>query len=348
MPEKMKAVFKSKAGPGASVCEVPIPKPTSHQVLVKVKATSICGTDVHIYNWDPWAAGRIKPPMIFGHEFSGEVVEVGAQVEHIAVGERVSAETHIPCGGCYQCRTGSMHVCKNLEILGVDRDGCFAEYIAAPEICCIKNDKTLPWEIASVQEPLGNATYCVSEGQVAGKSVAIFGDGPIGVFATGIARAYGATNLIVLGMQPFRLELMRKFGPDHVIDVTRTNARDAIMDATGGCGVDVVLEMSGAATAIHDGLAVVKRGGIFVAFGIPSKPVELNFAEEFIFKGLRLVAINGRRMFGTWYELGNLLNSGRLDIGHVITHTFALEGIDDAMALLNAGEIKAGKIVLKP
>lgn len=348
MAQTMKAVFKPKASQGAEVRQIEIPKITSHQVLVKVRATSICGTDIHIYNWDPWSAGRIKPPMIFGHEFSGEVVEVGAQVEHIKIGDHVSAETHIPCGGCFQCRTGKMHICRDLEILGVDRDGCFAEYIAVPEICCIKNDKSLPWEIASVQEPLGNATYCVSEAHVSGKTVAVFGDGPIGVFATGIAKAYGATNLIVLGMQEFRLDLMRKFSPDHVINVTRANSREAIMDVTKGEGVDVVLEMSGAPAAIHDGFSVVKRGGTFVAFGIPSKPLDLNFAEELIFKGVKVIAINGRKMFETWYEVSNLLNSGRLDIKHVITHTFPLEKIDDAMALLNAKEIKAGKIVLKP
>lgn len=348
MSMTMKAVRKASAGPGAEIIEAPVPKPTSHQVLVRVMATSICGTDIHIYNWDPWAARRIKPPLIFGHEFSGEVVEIGSQVEHIRVGDRVSAETHIPCGGCYQCRTGQMHICKDVEILGVDRDGCFAEYIAVPEICCIRNDRSLPWEIASVQEPFGNATYTVSESNVAGKSVAVFGDGPIGIFATGIARAYGATNLIALGMQPFRMELMKRYGADAVIDVSKTNPREAIADLTRGEGVDVVLEMSGAEPAIHDGLAALKRGGTFTAFGIPSKPVQLEFSEELIFKGVKLIAINGRKMFQTWYEVGNLLASGRVDVAPVITHQLPLTKIDEAMEMLNAREIRAGKIVLKP
>lgn len=348
MTGKMKAVQKQTAGKGAIIIDTPIPKPTSHQVLVRVRAASICGTDVHIYNWDPWAAGRIKPPMIFGHEFSGEVVEIGSQVERISVGDHVSAETHIPCGGCFQCRTGKMHICQNLEILGVDRDGCFAEYIAVPEICCIKNDKSLPWEVASVQEPLGNATYCVSKCNVAGKSVVVFGDGPIGIFAAGIARAYGATNLIVCGMQEFRLDLIRKYNPDHVINVTKQNPREVIADITHGEGADCVLEMSGAENALHHGLAVIKHGGTFAAFGIPSRPVQINLADEIIFKGIKILAIIGREMFGTWYEVANLLNSGRLDIRHVLTHTFPLEKIDDAMVLLNAPEIKAGKIVLKP
>lgn len=348
MQGTMKAILKQKPGVGAEVMEVPIPVPTSHQVLVRVRATSVCGTDVHIYSWDPWAAGRIKPPMIFGHEFSGEVVEIGSQVDHIVVGDHVSAETHIPCRGCFQCKTGNMHICQNLEILGVDVDGCFAEYVAVPEICCIKNDKSLSWEMASVQEPLGNATYCVSESHVAGKSVAIFGDGPIGIFAASIARAYGATKIIACGLQEYRLDLIRGFDPDHVINVAKTNPREAIMDITNGEGVDVVLEMSGAEKALHDGFAVIKRGGTFTAFGIPSKPVTLDLAEEVIFKGVRIIAINGRKMFGTWFEVANLLNSGRIDISPVLTHEFPLEKIDDAMALLTSDVIKAGKIILKP
>lgn len=348
MQGTMKAISKQKSAAGASLIEAPIPKPTSHQVLVKVRATSICGTDIHIYTWDEWSEKRIKPPMIFGHEFSGEVVEVGAQVEHIAVGDHVSAETHIPCGGCFQCRTGKMHVCKSVEILGVDRDGCFAEYIAVPEICCIKNDKSLPWNIASVQEPFGNAMYCVSESQVSGKSVAIFGDGPTGIFATAIARAFGATNLIVCGLQKFRLDLMRGFHPDHIVDVSKTDPRAAIRDITSGEGVDIVIEMSGAEKALHDGLAVVKRGGVFTAFGIPSKPVSLNWAEEVIFKGIKINAINGRKMFDTWYEVANILSSGRVDISSALTHEFPLEKFDEAFALVTSNDVKAGKIILKP
>ncbi len=199
-----------------------------------------------------------------------------------------------------------------------------------------------------MQEPLGNATYTVSASQVAGKSVAIFGDGPIGIFAAAVARAYGATTLIVVGMQPYRLNLLRGCKPDHIIDVTKEDARARIMDITGGGGVDVVLEMSGSPKAIHDGLYVVRRGGTFTAFGIPAKPVEIDFAEELIFKGVNLIAINGRIMFGTWVEVANLLNAKRIDIGPVITHEFPLEKIDTAMELLNAKEIKAGKIILKP
>jgi threonine 3-dehydrogenase len=348
MKSTMKAVQKEKAGPGAKVIEAPVPRPGPHEVLVRVKATSICGTDIHIYNWDPWAERRIKPPMIFGHEFGGEVVEVGPQVGHVKVGDHVSAETHIPCGGCFQCRTGKMHICKNLKILGVDRDGCFAEYAAIPEICCIKNDASLPWEVASVQEPFGNATYTVSESGVAGRTVAVLGNGPIGIFAVAIARVYGATTLISTGKHEVRLDLCRRYGADHVIDVTKQNVREAVMDITRGEGVDVVLEMSGAEDAIHDGLAVVKRGGTFTAFGIPPRPIKLELAEEMVFKGIKVLAINGRKMFETWCEVANLLNSGRVDVRPVITHTLPLEKMDEAMGMLTAKDKKAGKIVLKP
>lgn len=348
MAETMKAISKATKAAGATLIQAPVPKPTSHQVLVKVKATSICGTDVHIYKWDPWAAGRIKPPMIFGHEFSGEVVEVGSQVEHIKVGDHVSAETHIPCRACYQCRTGQMHICKDVKILGVDTDGCFAGYVAVPEICCIRNDRSLPWEIASVQEPFGNATYCVTESSVCGKSVAVLGNGPIGIFAAAIARVFGATTLIVTGKHKLRMDLCKHYGADHMIDVTKQDAREAIMDITKGEGVDVVLEMSGSEKSIHDGLAAVKRGGTFTAFGIPSRPIQLDLAEEVVFKGIRIIAISGRKMFETWYQVANLLGSGRVDVRPVITHELPLEKIDEAMAMLTAKEKKCGKIVLKP
>ncbi|MFH1652454.1 MAG: L-threonine 3-dehydrogenase [Pseudomonadota bacterium] len=343
----MKAVRKVEAGFGAKVVDVDIPKLSSHQVLVKVRAASICGTDGHIYRWNEWAAGRIKPPLTFGHEFSGEVVEVGNQVERIKVGDNASAETHIPCMGCKQCRTGRMHICQNVSILGVDRDGCFAEYVALPEICCLVNNKVLSWEVASLQEPLGNAVYSVRTADVSAKSVVIFGDGPIGIFATAISRLFGATKIIVVGMQQYRLEIIKKYNPDLVINARDENPIEIIEQATKGEGVDVVLEMSGAEDAFHQGLKVLSRGGKFIAFGIPSKPIHLNVADELIFKGVDMIAINGRKMFETWYEVANLLNSDRLDIKPVITHTFKLDEIDEAMKLLTGKEIKAGKIILK-
>ncbi|PIR20360.1 MAG: L-threonine 3-dehydrogenase [Deltaproteobacteria bacterium CG11_big_fil_rev_8_21_14_0_20_47_16] len=344
----MTAVRKMKPASGVSFETIPIPDVTSHGVLVRVKAASLCGTDLHIFHWDDWAASRIKTPMTFGHEFAGEVVEVGPQVESVKPGDHIAGETHIPCLNCYQCRTGQMHICNNLQILGVDRDGAFADYVMLPEVCCVKTDASIPWEIASIQEPFGNAVYAVSEANVVGKSVAVFGDGPTGVFAVAVARAFGATKIFAVGMQDYRLNLIRKFAPDVVINASETNPTDIILDATKGEGVDAVLEMSGAEPAIHAGFRVVKKGGVFTAFGIPSKPIGINFSEEIIFKGIRINGINGRKMFETWDQVANLLLSGRVDLKQVITHTLPLSKIEEAFELLTPGNIRAGKIVLKP
>lgn len=348
MPTTMTAVRKMRPEAGITFETLPIPEVTSHGVLVKVKAASLCGTDLHIYNWDDWAANRIKTPMTFGHEFAGEVVAVGDQAQRLKIGDHISGETHIPCFECYQCRTGQMHICNNLQILGVDRDGAFADYVMLPEICCVKIDNSLPWEIASIQEPFGNAVYAVSEANVVGKTVAVFGDGPTGVFAVAVARAFGAAKIFAVGMQEYRLDLIRRFAPDVVINAAKEDPVSIIMDATRGEGVHAVLEMSGAAPAIRAGFRVTQKGGIFTAFGIPSKPIEVNFAEDIIFKGIRINGINGRRMFETWEQVAGLLNTGRVDLRQAITHTMPLSKIEDAFELLTPGNIRAGKIVLKP
>lgn len=344
----MKAIAKLKAGPGLELTEVPAPPITSHRVLVKIKAASICGSDVHLFKWDDWAKEHLSPPRIVGHEGAGEVVEVGAQVEHLQVGDRVSLESHIPCLGCDRCRTGEMHLCRRLQTIGFEVDGCFAETIAMPELCCVKNPRDMPWEIASIQEPLGNAVYAVSESKVAGKQVAIFGDGPIGLFACALARTLGAVKIFACGASPYRMAIMKKLGPDFLFDVTKDNPVDLILEKTHGEGVDVVLEMSGAAKAIHDAFKVVRNGGVFTAFGIPSKPIEIDLAQEIILKGIKIIAIHGRKMFDTWKEMGNLLSSGRLDVSPVITHRFAFKDFAKAFALLTQNPIEAGKVILQP
>ena len=344
----MKTVAKLKAAPGLELTEVPTPKITSHRVLVQVKAASICGSDVHLFKWDDWAREHLKPPRVLGHEGAGEVVEIGAQVEHIKVGDRVSLESHIPCLGCDRCRTGEMHLCRRLKTIGFEVDGCFAEYIAMPELCCVKTPPGMPWEIASIQEPLGNAVYAVTESKVSGKQVAIFGDGPIGLFACALARCLGATKIFICGASPYRMAIMKKLGPDFLFDATRENPVELLLEKTHGEGVDVVLEMSGAEQAIHDGLKVVRNGGIFTAFGIPAKPVEIDLAKEIILKGIRVIAIYGRKMFDTWREMGELLGSGRLDVSPIITHQFPIKDFSKAFDLLTQKPIQAGKVVLRP
>lgn len=344
----MKAVAKLKAGPGAQMIDAPLPKLTSHRVLVKVKATSVCGSDVHLWRWDDWAQRNFQPPRIFGHECAGEVVEVGNQVEHIRPGDRVSLESHIPCMGCPRCKQGQMHLCNHLEILGFHRDGCFAEYVAMPEICCVRINPQMPWEIATLQEPLGNAVYAVSESDVAGKQVVVFGDGPQGLFAVACAKAFGAAQIFAVGASPTRMEIMKMLKPDWILKSDETDVVSFVKEKTLGDGVDVVLEMSGAEKAIHEGLAVLHNGGTFTAFGIPSSSIELNLADEVIMKGVKINAIFGRKMFETWQEMARLLDSHRLDIRPIITHRMRLDEFLQAMELLTSDPVKAGKIILYP
>lgn len=349
MSKQMKAVVKTAPGPGAELmnCDIPVPGP--EEVLVRVKATSICGTDVHIYTWDPWAQGRIKHlPQTLGHEFAGEVIETGSQVKRIRPGDTISAETHIPCGECIQCLTGQMHICNNLSILGVDINGCFSEYAVVPEVVCWKNDPSIPFEYATVQEPLGNAVYTTLEGEIAGKTVAIFGEGPTGLFAAGVARVSGATEIFSVGKNRFRLDIARKMGADHILHVDDTDAVAYIMEKTGGVGVDVVLEMSGAPSAIENGFRTVRKGGRYSAFGIPSLPVRLDYANDIIFKGVNIYGINGRKMFETWFQVRNFLASKRLDISPVVTHIMPLENFREGFEILTSPEAKCGKIVLTP
>ncbi len=349
MTGTMNAVVKTQRGPGAELLVSPIPSPGPHNVLVRVKATSICGTDVHIYQWDPWADSRIKNiPQILGHEFAGEVVEIGREVKHIKVGDTISAETHIPCGECLQCLTDQMHICSNLNILGVDIDGCFAEYASIPEVVCWKNSPDIPFEYASVQEPLGNAVYATLVEDVAGKSVAVIGEGPTGLFAVGVARISGATEIFVLGRNRFRLEIARKMGADHIIFIDEVDAVNYVLEKTKGIGVDVVLEMAGAQQAIDDGLKIIRKGGRFSAFGIPSGNVKMDYANGIIFKGIKLYGINGREMFRTWFKVRNFLASKRLDISPVVTHKFPLSGFSEGFRVLTEGDRNCGKVVLLP
>ncbi|NIM99825.1 MAG: L-threonine 3-dehydrogenase [candidate division Zixibacteria bacterium] len=348
MADKMLAVMKNERAPGAELVTVDIPNIKPDEVLVKVKATSICGTDVHIYNWDEWAASRIKPPMIFGHEFAGEVVQVGDRVKRIQVGDYVSAETHIPCGHCFQCLTGKQHICQNLKILGVDTNGCFAEYVAIPEICAWKNDKSISWEIASVQEPFGNATYTVMESGVSAKIIAILGDGPIACFAAGIAKAVGAARIYGVGEFPYRVNLLKKMGADVALSILTHDTVKEIVDATSGEGVDVVLEMTGVQSAIDNGFKILKKGGTFAAFGIPSSRIELDLANGIIFKGANIIGINGRLMFDTWFQLSNLLKYKKVDISPVITHKLPLKEFHKGMEAVVSSKKEVGKVVFFP
>ncbi len=346
--EKMLSVWKTKPSEGLELKEAPMPKIKDDEVLIKVKATSICGTDMHIYSYDQWAQQRIGKniPYIFGHEVAGEVVELGKQAKGLSVGDHVSAETHISCGYCYQCRTGSEHICQNVKILGVDTNGTFAQYLALPYRNAWVNDKKIPHWVATAQEPLGNAVHTVFDGEIAGKTVTIFGMGPIGVCAVGLCKLAGASTVIALDHHESRLKFAREFGADVAINSGEGSAdvRKQVMDATDGKGADVFLEMAGSPEALKDGLATLRAGGRASILGVFSKPVELDISNAIVFKAARISGINGRKMFDTWYKTKALLPKMRLE--RLVTHRMKLSEIEKGFQALKRRE--GMKVVLEP
>src|SRR6202051_97561 len=299
MPSTLLAVVKAEAAPGADIREVKIPAFGHNDVLVKVKVASICGTDLHIYEWDRWAQGRIHPPLIPGHEFCGEVVAYGDEVTTVKEGDFVSAEMHVACGKCLLCRTGEAHICQNVKIIGVDADGAFAEYVVIPESNIWKLDPAIPQEYASILDPLGNAVHTVLAGEIAAKTVAITGCGPIGLFAIAVARAVGATTVFAIEVNQHRRKIAREMKADYVLDPSKEDAKAIVMEKTGGLGVDVGLEVAGHPDSIRTAFDIVRRGGRMSRLGLTSKPISLNFSEDIIFKGITVQGINGRRMYQT-------------------------------------------------
>src|SRR5690242_10410686 len=301
MPETMLAVVKPEAAPGADVRQMPRPEIGQDDVLVKVKVASVCGTDLHIYNWDQWAQNRIKPPLIPGHEFCGYVAAVGKNVTAVKEGDFVSAEMHVACGKCYQCRTGEAHICQHVKIIGVDANGAFAEFVKIPESNIWKIDPGIPADYASILDPLGNAVHTVLAGEIAAKTVAVTGCGPIGLFSIAVARAVGATTVFAIEVNEHRRRLAKEMKADFALDPSKEDVKSIVMEKTGGLGVDVVLEMAGHPDAIRTAFDIVRRGGRISLLGLTSKPISLNFSEDIIFKGITVQGINGRRMYQTWY-----------------------------------------------
>lgn len=344
----MRALVKTSAAPGLSLTTWPDPTPGPGEVVVKVAATSLCGTDAHIYRWDEWAHSRVQPPRILGHELCGHVVEVGKDVSLVRVGDYVAAESHITCGHCFQCRTGQAHVCKHYRILGIDRDGSYAEYVALPEGLLWKTSPEIPPEFACVQEPLGNAVDAALAEDLTGHTVLITGCGPTGLFAAAVARIAGAAVIIASDVSDYRLGLAKQVGVDHVLNAGTDSADQfaaAIADITAGEGVDAALEMSGHPMALHHAFRAVKNGGRVTLFGIPTGSVCFDLPNEIIFKGIRVYGVTGRRLFATWYRLAGLFKAG-LDIRSVVTHKFPLAAFAKGFDLIQSGQ--CGKVVLIP
>ncbi|WP_239421956.1 L-threonine 3-dehydrogenase [Bacillus sp. CGMCC 1.16541] len=346
MSGMMKAIIKHHRGFGARLEEVPIPTIKEDEVLIKVKATSICGTDVHIYTWDDWASSRIKTPYVFGHEFAGEIVEIGEKVMNIQVGDSVSAETHLVCGSCPQCLTGQYHICQKTQIIGVDTQGCFAEYVAMPAKNIWKNPSKMPYHVASIQEPMGNAVHTVLSGDIAGKTVAVMGCGPIGLMAVGVAKAVGASAVLAIDLNDYRLSIAKKMGATHVIHAGNGNPVEEALNITNGHGVDVVCEMSGHPVAMNQGFKMVTNGGRVSILSLPVKPVQLDVTNDIVFKGITVQGITGRKMFQTWQQVSNLLHSHQIDVAPLITHRLPFEEFEAGFELMMQG--KCGKVVLHP
>jgi threonine 3-dehydrogenase len=346
MRETMMAVVKARPERGVEIRQVRVPAPGPRDVLVKVEAASICGTDLHIYNWDEWASSRMHPPVIPGHEFCGRVVSYGREVHDLAEGDFVSAEMHVACGRCFQCRTGSAHICAKVKIIGVDSDGAFAEYVIIPDSNIWKLDPRIPPEWAAVFDPLGNAVHTVMESHVASRTVAVTGCGPIGLFAIAIARACGATRIFATEVNAYRLGLAKQMGADVLLNPGECDPVARVMDETGGAGVDVVLEMAGHPNSIHQGLAMLRPGGLISLLGIPSRPMEIDISRDVIFKGITVKGIHGRRMYDTWYQMQALLVSHRVDISPAISGHLQLDQFDKGIEMLLGG--RASKILLYP
>jgi threonine 3-dehydrogenase len=340
----MKALSKLGPQPGFTLTDVPVPEIGPTDVLIHVEKAGVCGTDQHIYGWDSWAQARVKPPLVVGHEFMGTVAAVGDAVHAVRVGDRVSAEGHIVDLTCLLCRTGQAHICERVEIIGVDRDGAFAEYISMPEYNVWKLDPAIPDEFAAVFDPLGNAVHTVMAAGVSVKSVVITGVGSIGLMAIPVARAAGAASVYAIDVNQSKLDLAKRLGADATFLASQPGLVADIKGRTNGDGVDVLLEMSGSGAAIDTGLQMVRNGGTAALLGIPSDSINLNLAERIIFKGLTVLGINGRRMFETWYQTQALVKSGRVDLRSIITHVLPYTEFDRAFELTRSGE--AAKIVL--
>lgn len=338
----MKSLVKAKREPGIWMEDVPVPEYGVNDVLIKIHKTAICGTDIHIYSWDEWAQATIPVPMTVGHEFYGEIVELGHEVKGLKVGQRVSGEGHITCGMCRNCRAGKRHLCRNTLGVGVNRPGCFGEYLSLPASNVLPLPDDITAEQASILDPFGNATHCALAFDVVGEDVLITGAGPIGIMAVAIVRHIGARHVVITDINEHRLELARKMGATRAVNVTKQSVK-SVMDELGMTeGFDVGLEMSGNPTAFNDMLKTMNHGGHVAMLGIPPHDMAVDW-NNVIFKGLVIKGIYGREMFETWYKMIAMLQSG-LDISPVMTHHFPVDNYQEAFEIMASGQ--SGKIIL--
>ncbi|SHE87636.1 L-threonine 3-dehydrogenase [Microbulbifer donghaiensis] len=338
----MKALSKLKSEPGIWMTDVDIPEPGHNDLLIKIRKTAICGTDMHIYHWDEWSQKTIPVPMVVGHEYVGEVVGMGQEVAGFEIGDRVSGEGHITCGHCRNCRAGRRHLCRNTYGVGVDRQGAFAEYLVIPALNAFKIPDNISDELASIFDPFGNAVHTALSFDLVGEDVLITGAGPIGIMAAAVARHVGARHVVITDINEYRLELARKMGATRTVNVSKEKLPDVMKEIGMTEGFDVGLEMSGVPVAFRDMLSAMNHGGKVAMLGIPAGEMAIDWSQV-IFKGLIIKGIYGREMFETWYKMASLIQSG-LDLTPIITHQFNIDEFQQGFDTMGSGE--SGKVIL--
>ena len=338
----MKAIAKVAPQKGVELVDKPMPEMGINDVLIKIKKTAICGTDVHIYEWNAWAQEEIKPPLTIGHEYVGEVVDVGSNVKSVKVGERVSGEGHIVCGHCRNCRAGQRHLCRETKGVGVNRDGAFAEYLCIPESNVWHCDPSIDDELYSIFDPFGNATHTALSFNMVGEDVLITGAGPIGIMAAGISKYVGARNVVVVDVNDYRLNLARRLGATRTVNAKNEKLEDVMRELGMVEGFDVGLEMSGAAPCLHQMIESMNTGGRIALLGIHGPDTKVNW-NHIVWKGLKIKGIYGREMFETWYKMGAMIQGG-LDISPVITHRFKYTDYEKGFEAMISG--RSGKVIL--
>ncbi|MFA0789900.1 L-threonine 3-dehydrogenase [Microbulbifer echini] len=338
----MKALSKLKSEVGIWLTDVEMPEPGHNDLLIKIHKTAICGTDMHIYNWDEWSQKTIPVPMVVGHEYVGEVVGMGQEVAGFKVGDRVSGEGHITCGHCRNCRAGRRHLCRNTYGVGVDRQGAFAEYLVIPALNAFKIPDNISDELASIFDPLGNAVHTALSFDLVGEDVLITGAGPIGIMAAAVAKHVGARHVVITDINEYRLDLARKMGATRAVNVAKESLGDVMAELGMSEGFDVGLEMSGVPVAFRDMLGAMNHGGKIAMLGIPAGEMAIDWSQV-IFKGLIIKGIYGREMFETWYKMASLIQSG-LDLTPIITHQFPIDDFQKGFDTMGSGE--SGKVIL--
>ena len=338
----IKALAKLKAEPGIWMTQVEMPELGHNDLLIKINKTAICGTDVHIYNWDEWSQKTIPVPMVIGHEYAGEVVDIGQEVRGFSVGDRVSGEGHITCGHCRNCRGGRTHLCRNTVGVGVNRTGCFSEYLVIPAVNAFKLPDEISDDLAAIFDPFGNAVHSALSFDLVGEDVLITGAGPIGVMAAAICKHVGARHVVVTDVNDYRLDLAKKMGATRVVNVAKQSLKDTMTELKMTEGFDVGLEMSGVPSAFSSMLELMNHGGKVAMLGIPPSDMGIDWSQV-IFKGLVIKGIYGREMFETWYKMASLVQSG-LDLSPIITHHYSVDDFQQGFDAMRSGQ--SGKVIL--